>query len=189
VLTSPHALRYCKPRNGDRLPYRSDSGTSSSKELKSSACGFNQLKYVNKEIYREANALELRYNTLRFAYRPESRSLASTQLIDFVGSLPTPRKSLLCTILLDHSEQDDYSDVSKACVPLDKPQSIAMLSQICTQHPKISLRYTLTRWNTAATAGILSNSFEHYAMSVFVLRGVSLVYMLRPENRIGCCPS
>lgn len=184
VLTSPHALRSRKPTNGEHLPHGSDPSTSSSKVLEPSADEFNQIKYVNKEIYKEANALELRYNTLRFAYRPEDGSLASAQLISFMSSLPAPQKSWLRTIVVDdrNSEHDNHSDAFKAFAPLDKPQIIAMLGQICSQNPKILVRYTMTYWSTTTVTGVPNNPFKLPAMTFFILRGVGLAHALFPQD-------
>jgi len=179
VLTSPDALRYRESSKRIQKPIFYSLGSQRAEHGdENEQSEFNELKYVNKQLYNETAALELKYNVLRFNGHPSDKLPAIANLTNFLGSIATTRKAWLRTIMLDDcipppSHGGTESFYSK---PIASATAIASLSHACRQNPHIRVRYVLSYW---------ANNSLRKRKSAFLLQGLYLAEAIRQQHH---CP-
>ncbi|KAF2244824.1 hypothetical protein BU26DRAFT_568819 [Trematosphaeria pertusa] len=98
---------------------------------------FNQLKYVNRQLYRETAGLELKFNTLSF-YHYKSSTAA---LFTFAATI-TPSKLAWLTLVVVRAAGNCVSMRG----PAPESPDISMIVYFCKQNPRVQLRYIFPRF-------------------------------------------
>ncbi|KAH6644137.1 hypothetical protein C7974DRAFT_439401 [Boeremia exigua] len=109
---------------------------------------FNQLKYVNRQLYSETAAVELEYcRNLFFDYKVSRERAQGAQVVSFLKSVSPTIRARLCTICI--RDFDDASPVNRQFH--DSATTMSNLDYFCCQHPNLSIRYEITGWVIRST--------------------------------------
>lgn len=127
---------------------------------------YNQLKYVNRQLWAEKAGLELKFNDIAFDINPDHLPL-SDLLTAWVSSISVAKRSWIKTITIRYGnmapEQKDFS--------ADGPNAIARLTQVCDDVPSMRVKYHVPFW----TFG----SFQSWRNFCFFVTGESIEYAYR----------
>lgn len=128
---------------------------------------FNQLKYVNRQLYSETATMELKYSgnlVFHDVYSPLRPSGA--QAVRFLSSLPPKKCTWLRMITIK-------ATVSANRFIRDSATTLSRLDQFCSQYSNLGVAYELPSWTFDPTEG-------QYAVSLY--QGLFYSVLLRQEN-------
>jgi hypothetical protein len=155
--------------------------------LNTDADEFNQLKFVNKQLYSETLGLEMQYNDIQVRRLSDNHEPPASQFLHWYNSLPITQREWLvgATIVL----KDQY-DVGRQELPSefisDSAENMAKLAAFCKAHPSIKVRYQLSQWNFARVVDDdgyrHSNPYTKGAIVRAVYHAYHYVQGLRNEN-------
>jgi hypothetical protein len=113
---------------------------------------FNQLRFVNRQLYYETSGLEFKFNMVvmkRAGYCPWPESQQVSRFLDMTKNLPYLSKNLhlLRHIALGHSVGPDLMEqpiisAYEAFIH-DSPEDLTRLAAFCREMPELQLRYVL----------------------------------------------
>ncbi|KAF2244828.1 hypothetical protein BU26DRAFT_568823 [Trematosphaeria pertusa] len=132
VLTAPDGLQYERrkiwaepPKTFLCLP-----------KFASEAIEFNQLKYVNRQLYNETAGLELKFNPIAFpSWLDEDLPPPGCQFLLFMGRLDTPKRSILRTIILLPET------IWGECSIHEDAEDLVKINDFCKENPHATVKY------------------------------------------------
>ena len=169
ALTHSKPLHYRKPKgDGDKsylyLPEAPSQQVHDQKPVE-----YNQLKYVNKQLYAETAGLELKFNDITFDIIPYS--LRSSDLLTaWVTSISVAKRSWIKTITIRHANMAP----GQRYLCADGPNVIARLTQVCNDVSSMRVKYHVPFW----TFGSPQSSREGF---YFFAMGQSIKYAYRGD--------
>lgn len=124
---------------------------------------FNQLKFVNKQLYKETAGLELQFNRILFSpeqvvFNPQVRpeqphgytwcmyqqvKSAEQGFIEFVQSMKAPKHSWLTKVIV----QFDMWSIDMASSNVPPIPLLPALADFCKRHPTTKIQFLLSHWN------------------------------------------
>ncbi|KAH7091416.1 hypothetical protein FB567DRAFT_616990 [Paraphoma chrysanthemicola] len=134
--------------------------------LAGSALEFNNIKYVNQQLYDETANLELKCNEVQFSQLDAGQASALDQLVGYTERLTEAHvKWLAKVVLAPHADADALDDV-------EDHRELSNLIKFYEQHPNVHVTYYLSRWGEAGK--ILPNFICDGFHLAFLLRGIIL---------------
>jgi len=166
ALTHTKPLHYRKPEGDEDKSYLYLPEAPSQQMHDEKPVEYNQLKYVNKQLWAETAGLELKFNDIAFDINPDH--LPSSELLTaWVSSISVAKRSWIKTITIRYGnmapEQKDLS--------ADGPNAIARLTQVCNDVPSMRVKYHVPFWTFGS-----SQSWGNFC---FFATGESLEYAYR----------
>lgn len=189
VLTSSSRLRYFDNTGTSRpkpIFYESkgcfdsggefdESATQHGSTLPISPPEFNQLKYVNRQLYKETAGLELKYNELDFVAPVGSVEPCGRQLINFMTYLKPSMHAWLTTVTV--GQPVDIAADSSSFMS-DSFETVKLLDQICHKYPHIKVRVILPGWR-------LCPDQDEKPLDNFIGRGLLFAWSLRGDSSLS----
>jgi hypothetical protein len=104
---------------------------------------FNQLKYVNKQIYAETVGLELKYNDIALdMFVDRGGASPAERLVEWLSSMPTTKRSWIKTISVKVTFHTSIPRREQPRIP-DRANTIARLTRLCNDNPSMTVKYYL----------------------------------------------
>lgn len=137
---------------------------------------FNQLKFVNKQLYAEAADLELKFNHILVGVRIKPGHVRPGHLfLHWLSNLTPAKTAWLRTITLKHIEPVRRIPSNFSTFPLEfpePPETFAELAVACRANPNMTVRYEMLGW-------IFGPPFPMYALVfAYAFRGYDELRML-----------
>ncbi|KAF1848609.1 uncharacterized protein K460DRAFT_403891 [Cucurbitaria berberidis CBS 394.84] len=134
---------------------------------------FNQLKYVNKQLYAETAGLEIQYNTILFSPQmmPHQSALhqktAEQCFLYFLAPMEASKMSWLTTVIIDSRRHCLAMLNANAPLMPDLPAIVLL----CKTNPDIKVRYQFRNWEF--------DCYRAEASMNFLSAGVALTVALK----------
>jgi hypothetical protein len=133
---------------------------------------FNQLKYVNRQLYKETAGLELKYNKLDFVAPVGILEPCGRQLINFMTRMMPSMHAWLTTITI--GQPVDTAAESSSFMS-DSYETVNLLDQICDKYSHIKVRVILPGWR-------LYPDQDENPIDNFIGRGLLFAWSLRGDS-------
>lgn len=106
---------------------------------------FNQLKYVNHQLYSKTAALELKYSQLLIFNRISSpRLVCGAQVVSFLDSMSPAKRAWLSVISIQETTPNPFEHEFLR----DSATTLSRLDQFCGQHTNLTVLYEPPDWWT-----------------------------------------
>jgi hypothetical protein len=143
ALTHSKSLHYYNPENvGDR-PYLYLRDIPSQQVDDKKPVEYNQLKYVNKQLYAETAGLELKHNDITLSERSERFEHTSPceVLSDWLSSISHTKRFWIKTIAIRCEWEFNRSKIVG-----ESAETIARLTQLCNEIPSMRVKHYKPLW-------------------------------------------
>jgi hypothetical protein len=114
---------------------------------------FNQLKYVNKQVFTETEHIELKYNDITVNRTKVEDDPPAAQFLNWVYAMMPPMHSWLdgaTVVLSDESKSYELSSITHVS---DSARTMSYLARFCNAHIEVSIHYHLPQLNFAINEG------------------------------------
>ncbi|KAH7081377.1 hypothetical protein BKA63DRAFT_487106 [Paraphoma chrysanthemicola] len=123
---------------------------------------YNNIKYVNRQLYDETANLEMKYNKIQFSQLNAGEASALDQVVGYTARLPRKHVKWLANVILEpHADADALrlwqKDNRKG------HRELSILIKYCEQHPDVHITYYHSRWGGAGKTllGIMQYPGQH----------------------------
>jgi len=166
TLTAPRSLHHRKPDAVGKKPclYLHDVPGDNENPIE-----YNQLKYVNKQLYAETAGLELKFNDITFS-EGSGYALPSQALIDWVSSMSIAKRSWIKIVSIRSDRKDGQRGFDDESV-----DAVARFTQLCNDIPTMKVKYYKPFWT-------LANHQTHADVVYFFVVALSTSYKYRGEG-------
>ncbi|KAI4667099.1 uncharacterized protein J4E79_001783 [Alternaria viburni] len=167
ALTHSEPLHYRMPKDGEDKPYLYHREAPFQQGDDEKLVEYNQLKYVNKQLYAETAGLELKFNDVTLSESSGHES-PSDMLTAWVSSISIAKRSWIKTISITCDKYDPK------CFDSESAEAVARLARLCNDIPTMRVKCYNPFW--------AYTNRRHYDVVFFFMAALSIYYAYRGET-------